>query len=160
MRISAYLILLLILNPVTPLRAQDHAHTSPYAGLEERGIASLSEEDISELLAGGGWGFALPAELNGLPGPRHVLDMAGQLDLSDDQHASVQALFDTMQTGAARANLPAVHLGAHLEMLDILTPEQVAAYSRLRGYSSENPCDNVPEGHDEAMWRMHNNCDE
>ena len=34
-----------------------------------------------ELLAGGGWGFALPAELNGLPGPRHVLELTRLLNV-------------------------------------------------------------------------------
>ena len=41
-------------------------------------------------------GFALPAELNGYPGPRHVLDMADDLELTDEQEANIQALYDEM----------------------------------------------------------------
>ncbi len=31
--------------------------------------------------------------------------------------------------------LAAVHLAAHLETADLLTPEQIVAYNRLRGYA-------------------------
>jgi hypothetical protein len=44
-------------------------------------------------------------------------------------------------------------------MVEILTPEQVEQYNELRGYTSDDPCNNVPDGHDEQMWREHNNCD-
>ena len=36
--------------------------------------------------------------------------------------------------GGLRGRLRAVHLGYHLRMVDLLTPEQIAAYDRLRGY--------------------------
>jgi hypothetical protein len=48
---------------------------SPYAGQETRRIKSLSEQDIDELRQGRGWGLAKAAELNGLPGPAHLLEM-------------------------------------------------------------------------------------
>ena len=41
-------------------------------------------------------------------------------------------------TGASariESRIRAAHLDAHLDMVAVLTPEQVAAYSRLRGYS-------------------------
>ncbi|MFZ5963085.1 hypothetical protein ACOXXX_09060 [Thalassococcus sp. BH17M4-6] len=76
------------------------AETQPYAGQDQRAIASLSEQDIEALLAGRGWGFAKAAELNGYPGPSHVLDLAPDLGLSDDQRAQVQAVFDAMQAEA------------------------------------------------------------
>ena len=62
----------------SPLVAQDHGH-SPYAGLEAREIKSLSEADIEELRRGGGWGLALPAELNGVPGPAHLLELRDEI---------------------------------------------------------------------------------
>jgi len=55
--------------------AQQHA-ASPYAGEERRQIASLSKNDLAELRSGHGWGLALPAELNGVPGPTHLLEMS------------------------------------------------------------------------------------
>ncbi|MFS4582478.1 hypothetical protein [Phaeobacter sp. C3_T13_0] len=42
-------------------------------GFEAREIARLSEQDIDALRNGAGWSLALPAELNGFPGPSHVL---------------------------------------------------------------------------------------
>jgi Spy/CpxP family protein refolding chaperone len=40
-------------------------------------------------------GLALAAELNGYPGPSHVLELADELDLSSDQRGQVQRLFDS-----------------------------------------------------------------
>ncbi|WP_422019677.1 Spy/CpxP family protein refolding chaperone [Roseibium sp.] len=81
---------------------QDHGahHTTPYSGFEDRTIKSLSDEDINELRRGGGWGFALPAELNGLPGPAHVLELKGDLGLSAEQVAAVQEIYDEMKQEA------------------------------------------------------------
>ena len=39
------------------------------------------------------------------------------------------------------------HLETHLSMVEILTPDQVNRYNNLRGYSTTNLCDNIPEGH-------------
>jgi hypothetical protein len=69
----------------------------PYAGLEQRGIKSLSGEQVDDLKAGRGMGLALAAELNGYPGPSHVLELADRLDLSADQRSRVQELFDSMK---------------------------------------------------------------
>ena len=75
-------------------------HASPYAGEESRSIASLSAADVSDLLDGKGWGFAKPAELNGYPGPLHVLQLDDKLGLSAEQRAQVQAIFDRMAASA------------------------------------------------------------
>jgi hypothetical protein len=75
------------------VQAQDHAHSnhaSPYAGLEVRRIKSLSEDDLAELRKGGGWGLALPAELNGMPGPSHLLALKDEIGLSAGQVAKIQ----------------------------------------------------------------------
>jgi hypothetical protein len=40
--------------------------------------------------------LALAAELNGYPGPRHVLELGEQLGLTEQQRAGVQRLFDDM----------------------------------------------------------------
>jgi hypothetical protein len=73
----------------------------PYAGMETRAIKALSPEQIADLKAGRGMGLALAAELNGYPGPRHTLDLADQLGLSDGQRARVQQLFNEMSAEAA-----------------------------------------------------------
>jgi hypothetical protein len=77
--------------------ARDHA---PYAGWQDREIKALSAEQIDDLRNGRGMGLALAAELNGYPGPRHVLDLGDQLDLTTAQQMEAQRLFAEMQAQA------------------------------------------------------------
>ncbi|WP_159588916.1 Spy/CpxP family protein refolding chaperone [Chelativorans xinjiangense] len=96
---------LLIMTPAG-LQAQDHRHArqaSPYAGFETRKIKSLSEEDISELKKGAGWGLALAAELNGIPGPSHLLILKDELGLSPDQVTRIEAIYSEMKAEAIAA---------------------------------------------------------
>jgi hypothetical protein len=73
---------------------------TPYAGMQTRSIKALSDQQIADLRAGRGMGLALAAELNGYPGPSHVLELADRLDLSSDQRADVQRLFASMKEEA------------------------------------------------------------
>ncbi|MBT8457687.1 MAG: hypothetical protein KJO15_16455 [Alphaproteobacteria bacterium] len=82
--------------------AQQHT-PSPYAGSEGREIASLSEDDLAELRAGLGWGLALPAELNGVPGPTHLLELADEIGLSDTQIEELTGIRDRMRAEAIAA---------------------------------------------------------
>jgi hypothetical protein len=88
----------------TPLFAQDEGasvgHASPYAGLETREIKSLSKTDIEELRRGGGWGLALAAELNGVPGPAHLLELKDAIGLSPKQITEIEVIFSEMQAEA------------------------------------------------------------
>jgi hypothetical protein len=70
---------------------------SAYDGFEGRPIKSLSDQQINDLRAGRGMGLALAAELNGYPGPSHVLELAEPLALSETQRAKVQELFAAMK---------------------------------------------------------------
>ena len=72
----------------------------PYAGLQTRPVKALSDQQIADLKAGRGMGLALAAELNGYPGPMHVLELATPLGLSDEQRAKVAGLFDAMKREA------------------------------------------------------------
>jgi hypothetical protein len=74
-----------------------HAPSSPYAGLEQRLIKALSDQQIADLRAGRGMGLALPAELNGYPGPVHVLKLADTLGLSDALRDRAKTLFEEMK---------------------------------------------------------------
>jgi Spy/CpxP family protein refolding chaperone len=89
-----------LLATAAPAIAQEPV--SPYAGEEGRAIKALSPDQIADLEAGKGMGFAMAAELNHYPGPRHVLDMADELGLDSDTIARVQAIFDAMQADAVR----------------------------------------------------------
>ena len=83
------------------IAAAQHQHSpSPYTGLQQRTIKALSEQQISDLRAGRGMGLALAAELNGYPGPLHVLELADQIELSGEQRQRVQQLYDTMKAEA------------------------------------------------------------
>ena len=153
-----------------------------YAAWQERTIKALSPRQIEDYLEGRGMGMALPAELNGYPGPRHVLDLADDLDLSADQLAETRRLFEDMRltaialgeqivtreadldelfaSGAAaeadledaaaelgrlNGRLRAHHLGYHLAMRELLDPDQIESYQRLRGY--ESPAASVEHDH-------------
>jgi LTXXQ motif family protein len=72
----------------------------PYAGLEARSIKALSEQQIADLRAGRGMGLALAAELNGYPGPMHVLELGDALGLSEQQRGKMQELLAAMKAEA------------------------------------------------------------
>ncbi len=73
---------------------------SPYAGEQLRSIKSLSQQETADYLSGKGMGFAKAAELNGYPGPGHVLELADRLALSPAQKAKTEEVFDKMQRRA------------------------------------------------------------
>ena len=82
-----------------PAAAADN-RASPYAGQETRPIKSLSAKDIAVLRRGGGWGLARAAELNGLPGPAHLLELKDRIPLSADQVAAITGIFEDMRAAA------------------------------------------------------------
>jgi LTXXQ motif family protein len=88
---------------------------SPYAGMQTRGIKALSDSQIGDLQAGRGMGLALPAELNGYPGPLHVLELAEQLGLSAEQRGKVQQLFDAMKAEAISVGARLIEQEAELD---------------------------------------------
>lgn len=84
--------------------AQHHpGHPTPYAGFETRDIKALSQSDLDELRRGGGWGLALAAELNGMPGPAHLLELREELGLSADQVVAIEAISAAMKADAIAA---------------------------------------------------------
>ena len=186
---TAILLVLICLLPACAVN-----HSSEYVGEEHRAIKSLSADDIRELSEGGGWGLAKAAELNGVPGPAHILEMASAIKLTPTQQVEIEKTYQQMSSEAIslgnqliqleatlnthfadgsinqtlleqsvqdieriRAQLRIVHLSAHLQTPNILTKEQISLYNELRGYS-QDPCANVPKGHNAAMWKKHNGC--
>jgi hypothetical protein len=76
---------------------------SPYSGEELRDVKSLSDSDIQSLLNGTGeafGGIAKLAELNGYPGPRHVLDITSDLKLTDNQKVEIEMIYESMSRKA------------------------------------------------------------
>ncbi len=72
------------------------AENAPYAGQDARDIKALAPERVEGLLSGAGLGYAKAAELNGWPGPLHVLELADALALSVDQRADVTTIREAM----------------------------------------------------------------
>ena len=64
-----------------------------------------------------------------------------------------------LESASLYGQLRIVHLKYHLSMVGVLTPQHVEQYNDLRGYTSGNPCENIPEGHDPELWKLHNNCE-
>ena len=91
MKPPSLLLLAIAIMPVACLAA------SPYAGEQSRTIKSLSQQEVADYLSGKGMGFAKAAELNGYPGPAHVLELAEKLKLSPVQKARTEAIFGRMQ---------------------------------------------------------------
>jgi hypothetical protein len=76
---------------------------SPYAGQDLRDIKSLSDNDVQSLQNGTGeafGGMAKLAELNSYPGPRHVLDMASELQLTYGQRIEIKLIYQNMSSKA------------------------------------------------------------
>jgi len=116
--ISRILFVLLVLAAPATAGAQHAGHVpSPYAGLEQRAIKPLSPEQIADLRDGRGMGLALAAELNGYPGPLHVLELAPQLRLTNEQLARVRAVFAAMKTEAVPIGEQLIAQEAELDRL-------------------------------------------
>lgn len=64
--------------------------SSPYAAFIDREIKSLSEKDIQGYKDGKGMGLSFAAELNNYPGPKHALEIKGELSLTEDQLVDLQ----------------------------------------------------------------------
>lgn len=82
--------------------AQEHRHGqgSPSIGAQGSTVSALSDQQLADLRAGRGMGLALPAELNGYPGPLHVLELGEPLKLTGEQRRRVAELLATMKAEA------------------------------------------------------------
>ncbi|HUF03137.1 MAG TPA: hypothetical protein VMM38_03090 [Aridibacter sp.] len=90
---------------------------SKYAGQESRDIKSLSAEDIEELKNGKGWGLAKAAELNGYPGPSHLLEMKDKIGLTAAQQTEIKNLFEEMRSAAIPLGVELIELEKELDEL-------------------------------------------
>ena len=88
---------------------------SAYQSLLDTEIRGIDSKTIEGYLSGEGMGMALPAELNGYPGPRHVLDLAKDLELGNEQQEQIQGLFDDMQSEAIELGKQILREEADLE---------------------------------------------
>ena len=119
MRPSPYIlpVLLFLLNPLL-------VSGSEYAGQESRTLKSLSLQDIYDIEQGRGWGLAKPAELNGLPGPIHLLGLKDKLALSDSQIEQIERLYTEMNVNAKKLGERYIEQEKSVE--DLLTQPEVS----------------------------------
>lgn len=89
----------------------------PYAGLAQGRIKALSEEQVAGLLTGRGMSLALAAELNGYPGPMHVLEHAAALGLTPGQRTRAEELRGAMDREARAIGARIVALEEELDGL-------------------------------------------
>jgi hypothetical protein len=89
---------LLFVTPASLLASQ-----SPYVDEEFRDLKSFSDNDIQAISSGQGWGLAKPAELNGVPGPAHVLELKSKLNLTEQQIKSIESVWQEMNSSAITA---------------------------------------------------------
>jgi Spy/CpxP family protein refolding chaperone len=101
---------------------------------------ALTAEEIEQYRAGAGMGYAKAAETNHFPGPMHVLELAGALDLSAEQRAATERLMQTHKAEARAVGAKVVAAEQELERLfrsgavqDADLARAVAEAARLQG---------------------------
>jgi len=117
MKIVLYILPILFLSLVAQAAEKIHIQASKYAGEEKRSIKSLSLGDIAELRKGGGWGLAKAAELNGVPGPAHLLELKDKILLTDTQILAIEKIYQTMKAQALQQGERLIALELELELL-------------------------------------------
>lgn len=109
------------------------AAQSPYTDRTALPIKSLTPEAVEAYRNGTGYGMAIPAELNGYPGPRHVLDMAKKLELTEEQRAKVQSIYDGMHADAVKIGGEIIDLEQKLDSAfahSSITDRELASLTR------------------------------
>ncbi|WP_210394802.1 Spy/CpxP family protein refolding chaperone [Motiliproteus sediminis] len=91
--------------------------SAPYRGQQQRTIKALSNSEIEGLQNGAGLGLALAAELNHYPGPRHVLELAQALQLSELQSRQIRAIYQQMKAEAIEQGTKLIEAEAALDQL-------------------------------------------
>lgn len=94
-----------------------HGQHSPYAGEQSRSVKAMSDEEIKKYLEGEGMGLAKAAELNGFPGPKHILENKAKLNLSAVQEARVEESFQKMKAEAVSLGKQIVEREKELDRL-------------------------------------------
>jgi len=108
----------------------------PYAGQQAGTIKALSDDDIAALRKGEGMGMAKAAELNGYPGPVHVLALAAQLKLTETQQRDVMATFERMTAASKPLGGELIAQEQALDQLSAkgeITPDRLAAATATIG---------------------------
>ena len=113
------LLLATIALTLSPGAFAQHAGHQPqasgYATFQNRDIKALSAEQVADLREGRGMGASLPAELNGVPGPMHVLQLSDQLGISAEQRQALKRITADMKTKARALGAQVIAAEADLD---------------------------------------------
>ena len=117
-----------------PVSAQ-HAH-EPSSHAHSRGteVSSLTDEEVRALRHGEGMGLARAAELNHFPGPRHLLELASELGLGDDQIHRIRAIHDQMKSQAVAKGEDIIMAESHLADLFASGEPSAREMERITGH--------------------------
>ncbi len=89
---------------VAALAVVQHQHERLAAGRPQNSAEAAHhaflEQERAAIEKGEGFGMAMPADMNGFPGPRHVLDMKAELKLTAGQETAMQKLYERMHQKA------------------------------------------------------------
>ena len=121
-------LMVVLLFPVVSL-----GQPSPYAGQQSREIKALSAAEVQGYLSGSGMGFAKAAELNHYPGPKHVLELADSLHLTESQRTQTLNLYESMRQDAIKWGKRLVEAERRLDHLfatQAITEEKLEAVTR------------------------------
>src|SRR5205807_3645196 len=81
-----------------------HQHTAPrtpsQAGEAEAAHHSFLDQERAAIERGEGFGMAMVADRNGYPGPKHVLELTAELQLTPEQQTAMEKLFAQMKAQA------------------------------------------------------------
>lgn len=82
--------------------SSQHQHTAPpsQAGEAEAAHHSFLDQERSAIERGEGFGMAMVADRNGYPGPKHVLELKAELQLTAEQQTAMEKLFAQMKAQA------------------------------------------------------------
>jgi Spy/CpxP family protein refolding chaperone len=102
--------------------------------------SGLSPQQMEGLLAGRGMGLSMPAEMNGKPGPLHVLEHADTLGLTEAQRQTAMDLVAAMKAEAIPLGREVVERESRLDIIfaadgagaETLVAEIAALQGRLR----------------------------
>lgn len=115
MRTRAHgLFALAILALLLPVAArQEPQHTSSAQAAHH----AVLDQEREALEQGQGFGMALVADRNGYPGPKHILELQQELELTPAQVQQVRSLFESMHTRAVTAGHDVLAKEAKLEKI-------------------------------------------
>ena len=84
--------------------SSQHQHTAPrtplQAGEAQAAHHSFLDQERAAIERGEGFGMAMVADRNGYPGPKHVLELTAELQLTPEQQTAMEKLFAQMKAQA------------------------------------------------------------